>query len=120
MSNVNWVIDGWSLQSRLIGQAGTSPNAYVCVFINNTNYADSSKKKTFKVGKIDCSSDLQKIAKPPISPSSSLLNGLPQNWQIAHLTFGIKWLISLSCIILGHQNLPRILLEQEQQALLCS
>ena len=30
----------------------------------------------------------------------------------AHLSFGV---ISLPCIILGHQNLPRILLEREQQ-----
>ena len=33
-----------------------------------------------KVGKIDRSNDIQKIAKPPISPSS---NSLPQNWQKA-------------------------------------
>ena len=38
------------------------------VFIHN---------KTLKVGKIHRFSDLQKIAKPPISPSSSLSNGLP-------------------------------------------
>ena len=33
----------------------------------------------------------------------------------AHLSFGIKRLISLPCMILGHQNLLRILIEREQQ-----
>ena len=60
--------------------------------------------KTLTVGKIHCYNGIQKIAKPP---SSSYLKIAKH----AHLSFGIKWLISLPCMILGLQNLPRILLE---------
>ena len=36
----------------------------------------------------------------------------------AHLSFGMKWLLSLPCMVLEHQILRRILLEREQQNLL--